>query len=103
MLAGQHADRPSARSSSSSSIVARARLRLHQHPQRAGRGRLRDRARANRKPYLADEELEGQKLDRTLTFGLLGLFVVAVGLPLYWLAEPGRQDGARRGLRDASS
>jgi len=48
----------------------------------------------NRKPYLSDEELEGKKLDRTLTLGLLGIFVVAVGLPLYWLAEPGRQDGA---------
>ena len=28
----------------------------------------------NRKPYLSDEELEGKKLDRTLTFGLIGLF-----------------------------
>ena len=30
----------------------------------------------NRKPYYSDEELEGKKLDRTLTFGLVGLFVV---------------------------
>jgi hypothetical protein len=49
---------------------------------------------ANRKVYLSDEELEGRKLDRTLTYGLIGLFVVGLGLPLYWLAEPGRQDGA---------
>lgn len=48
----------------------------------------------NRKPYYQDEELEGRKLDRTLTVGLLGIFVVALGLPLYWLSEPGRQDGA---------
>lgn len=48
----------------------------------------------NRKPYVSDEELEGRKLDRTLTLGLLGIFVLAVGLPLYWLAEPGRQSGA---------
>jgi mono/diheme cytochrome c family protein len=48
----------------------------------------------NRKPYLTDEELEGKKLDRALTWGLLGLFVCAVGLPLYWLAEPGRQEDA---------
>ena len=48
----------------------------------------------NRKPYLSDEELEGPKLDRTLTWGLLGLFVIGIGLPLYWLAEPGRQEGA---------
>ncbi|MGI8757119.1 MAG: c-type cytochrome [Acidimicrobiales bacterium] len=45
----------------------------------------------NRKRYYSDEELEGSKLDRTLTFGLLGLFVVGIGLPLYWLQEPGRQ------------
>lgn len=46
---------------------------------------------ANRKPYAADEELEGRKLDRTLSLGLLGLFVVGIGLPLYWLQEPARE------------
>ncbi len=46
---------------------------------------------ANRKPYLPDEELEGRKLDRTLSYGLLGLFIVGIGLPLYWLQEPSRQ------------
>jgi mono/diheme cytochrome c family protein len=54
----------------------------------------------NRKPYYDDEELEGRKLDRTLSFGLLGLFVIGIGLPLYWLAEPGRQDGAKQRIRD---
>src|SRR5699024_9931698 len=49
----------------------------------------------NRKPYLSDEELEGRKLDRTLTWGLLGLFVVGIGLPLYWLQEPARQENER--------
>lgn len=53
----------------------------------------------NRKPYYSDEELEGKKLDRTLTMGLVGLFVVAITLPLYWLNEPGRQEGARRQLK----
>jgi mono/diheme cytochrome c family protein len=48
----------------------------------------------NRKPYLSDEELEGPKLDRALSWGLLTLIVVAVGLPLYWVLEPGRQSGA---------
>ncbi|CAN5229026.1 hypothetical protein BH18ACT4_BH18ACT4_03410 [soil metagenome] len=48
----------------------------------------------NRKPYLPDEELEGPKLDRTLTFGLLTIVVIAIGLPLYWVLEPGRQSGA---------
>jgi mono/diheme cytochrome c family protein len=55
---------------------------------------------ANRKPYLSDEELEGRKLDRTLSFGLLGLLILGVGLPLYWLAEPGRQEGAAERIQD---
>ncbi|WP_436793736.1 c-type cytochrome [Actinospongicola halichondriae] len=49
---------------------------------------------ANLKPYLDDDELETTKLDRTLTFGLLTLAIVGIGLPAYWLAEPGRQEGA---------
>ena len=55
---------------------------------------------ANRKPYLTDEELEGRKLDRTLSLGLLGLFILGIGLPLYWLAEPGRQEGASERISD---
>lgn len=55
----------------------------------------------NRKPYYSDEELEGKKLDRTLTFGLVGLFVIAITLPLYWLNEPGRQEGARDDFKRA--
>lgn len=54
----------------------------------------------NRKPYLNDEELEGKKLDRTLSFGLLGLFIIGIGLPLYWLQEPGRQEGAKARIND---
>lgn len=49
---------------------------------------------ANLKPYMDDDELETKKLDRTLTLGLAGLVLVGVGLPAYWLAEPGRQEGA---------
>ena len=48
---------------------------------------------ANRKPYLNDEELEGRKLDRTLGFSLILMMVVAISLPLYWLAEPAREKG----------
>ena len=48
---------------------------------------------ANRKPYLSDEELEGRKLDRTLGFALILMMVVAIALPLYWLAEPAREKG----------
>jgi mono/diheme cytochrome c family protein len=50
----------------------------------------------NRKPYLDDDELEGRKLDRALTLGLVTLFVIAVGLPLYWMFEPGRQSAAAK-------
>jgi mono/diheme cytochrome c family protein len=49
---------------------------------------------ANLKPYYDDDELETKKLDRALTAGLAGLVLVGVGLPAYWLAEPGRQEGA---------
>jgi mono/diheme cytochrome c family protein len=54
---------------------------------------------ANRAPYLSDEELETKKLDRTLGFGLVLLAVIAVALPLYWLAEPGRQADAVEGFQ----
>ncbi len=48
----------------------------------------------NRKPYLDDDALEGPRLERALTWGLITLAICGVGLPLYWLAEPGRQAGA---------
>ena len=48
----------------------------------------------NRKPYYDDEGLEGPRLDRVLTWGLISLTLIGLGLPLYWLAEPGRQAGA---------
>ena len=49
---------------------------------------------ANRKEYLSDEQLEGEKLDRSLSFALVLLTLLAITLPFYWLAEPGRQEGA---------
>src|SRR5687768_16396469 len=49
---------------------------------------------ANRKPYFDDEDMEGKRLDAVLRWALISLTIVAVGLPLYWLAEPGRQSGA---------
>src|SRR5215217_467713 len=48
----------------------------------------------NRKPYHDDEALEGPVLDRALTWGLILLAIIGLGLPLYWLNEPGRQAGA---------
>lgn len=48
----------------------------------------------NRKQYLDDDELEGKKLNLAL-FSAAGLLaIIGVALPLYWLAEPGRMDGA---------
>jgi mono/diheme cytochrome c family protein len=55
---------------------------------------------ANRKPYLDDEQLEGPKLERALSWGLISLAIVGVGLPMYWLAEPGRQAGAIDDMRE---
>jgi len=48
----------------------------------------------NRKPYFDDEALEGPRLTRSLSTGLVLLAISAVGLPLYWLNEPGRMSGA---------
>lgn len=48
----------------------------------------------NRKEPTSDEELEGSRLEKAQLFGLACLVIVGVGLPLYWLAEPGRQAGA---------
>src|SRR4051795_3743039 len=49
----------------------------------------------NRTQYLSDEELEGPKIFRVQLMGVGLLFVVAIGLPLYWILEPGRQAGAK--------
>lgn len=49
---------------------------------------------ANRKEYYSDEEMEGERLDRSLSFALVLLTLMAITLPFYWIAEPGRQDGA---------
>ena len=49
----------------------------------------------NRGNMPTDEELESSKLNMAL-FSALGLLaIIAVALPLYWLAEPGRQEGAK--------
>jgi mono/diheme cytochrome c family protein len=52
----------------------------------------------NRRPYLADDELESRKLDKTLTWGLLSLAFIAIALPAYWLREPSRQQNATNGF-----
>lgn len=47
----------------------------------------------NRQPHHPDEVLEGAVLNRNLAIGLGVVVVVAIGLPLYWLGEPGRNEG----------
>lgn len=49
---------------------------------------------ANRKPYLEDAELETKKLNLALWSAAGLLVVICVTLPLYWLAEAGRESGA---------
>jgi mono/diheme cytochrome c family protein len=51
----------------------------------------------NRKPYYDDETLEGPRLERLQLLGVLLLLVSVIGLPLYWVLEPGRQAGAQEG------
>ena len=51
----------------------------------------------NRKKYYDDETLEGPRLERMQLLGVLLLLVSVIGLPLYWVLEPGRQAGAQEG------
>jgi len=48
---------------------------------------------ANRKPYHDDDILETTMLDRSLMSALVLLAIIGLALPLYWLGEPGRQEG----------
>jgi mono/diheme cytochrome c family protein len=48
----------------------------------------------NRRPYYDDETLEGSRLTRVTWLATLLLFTMVIGLPLYWILEPGRQAGA---------
>lgn len=56
----------------------------------------------NRAPGMSDDELETKKLDRTLGLGLVALGVIALTLPLYWLAEPGRQSDMVKHYEDVA-
>src|SRR5688572_23670504 len=54
----------------------------------------------NRKPYFDDEGLEGRRMETWQLAGLAFLTISAVGLPLYWLAEPGRMAGAEKNFEE---
>jgi mono/diheme cytochrome c family protein len=48
----------------------------------------------NRKTYYSDEQLESTRLTKYLWWAFAMLAISAVGLPLYWLREPYRQQGS---------
>lgn len=48
----------------------------------------------NRRPYYDDETLEGSRLERMQVLGVVLLASMVIGLPAYWVLEPGRQAGA---------
>jgi len=50
----------------------------------------------NRSPLPDDEHFEGPRLEKVQAWGVVFLAIIGVTLPLYWLREPGRQDGAQR-------
>lgn len=52
----------------------------------------------NRRPYLSDDEMESVKLEKAQKFAFAMMAIIAVGLPAYWLKEPGRQKGATHGF-----
>jgi len=52
----------------------------------------------NRKPYYDDDELEGPRLSRALMWGVFMLVIIGIGLPLYALNEPTRQEEAATGF-----
>ncbi len=54
----------------------------------------------NRKQYFDDEKLETTKLNWALWASFGFLIVVGVTLPLYWLAEGGRQEGMVAHMQD---
>jgi mono/diheme cytochrome c family protein len=52
----------------------------------------------NRRPYLDDEALEGPRLEKAQLASIAMLLIIVIGLPLYWIREPGRQAGAVEGF-----
>jgi mono/diheme cytochrome c family protein len=50
----------------------------------------------NRKAYYDDDILEGPKLERALTMALIFLVILGIGLPLYWVNETRRENGAKK-------
>jgi mono/diheme cytochrome c family protein len=56
----------------------------------------------NKEEFLADDELEGRRLERVLGWSLVFVLIVAVSLPVYFLIEPERQVKAEEGFLEQS-
>jgi mono/diheme cytochrome c family protein/cytochrome c553 len=61
-----------------------------------------ERTPANKAEFLADEDLEGRRLERVLGWSLIFVMIVAVSLPVYFLVEPERQVKAEEGFLERS-
>lgn len=49
---------------------------------------------------MPDEVMESRKLERSLRWAFTFSLILAAGLPLYWLVEPGRQASATKGFEE---
>jgi mono/diheme cytochrome c family protein len=49
---------------------------------------------------MSDEVMESRKLERSLRWAFTFAVILAAGLPLYWLVEPGRQASASNGFEE---
>ena len=108
------AKRPRARTASVAEVATDDRLGDHRnwlghprrHPARLGRlllrqpqcgptrARLRDRAGAQPQAVLRRRDAGGLAARAVQLIGVLLLVIMVIGLPLYWVLEPGRQAGA---------
>ena len=60
----------------------------------------RDAVPPNLTPYLTDDDLETRRLDRILLAALVAVAVTAIVLPIYYLNETRRQEGAAHRFED---
>ena len=65
---------------------------------RARPSSARDRAGRQPQAVLRRRGPRGSEAHRRSTLALVVLFVLAVGIPLYWIMEPGRQENAAEGF-----
>lgn len=54
----------------------------------------------NTEAPVPDEVLEGRRLEGVQFWGVIFLLIIGIGLPFYWLREPGRQSGAEEYFDD---